>query len=1302
MKNQTNMKKILTLFAFFGACYLHAQVMPSPDASALIKGINTPVNLYNGVASVSIPLYEAESNGAGKIPVTIQYQTGGIKVQEISSVAGLGWQLQAGGAITRVVRSKPDDQVKYTTQIKYDQLRDVALNKEKYDFEKDLFFFAFPGGGGKFIFSKDIYSEANKYTRCNQSGYENCMDACGTSLDCFGGCEDSYESVKAYTCPGWYADDIVTLPSSDVQIRFYYRGKLNSYFVITDTQGNKFYFGQSSSSREKTILNSKDNFHNTEYKDENKKEFISTWHLDKVEFASLPASQNITFNYTGASITEETKSTIVPATSYANLYVDCMVGKSSGANCDDCMEFNKKISNPYNAFDNPVEWARYEFHIKYYRNSITTQKSTIQSKFVSSINFAKGKIRFAYASRSDLTNGLRLASVSLHDHTNKLVSRTELDHNYFSSNDSYYKGVKRGYVGDKGLRLKLEGIRKDGLVVSSFDYINDTHFHGGGIDKFELPPRDSYYTDHWGYYNGGPHQGQMYTWHKNVTVEGEAIGGIKKYHTQYAKANILTKIHYATGGHKEFFYGKHDHHGGVRVDRIVERDENNNNVVDIKYTYEDEYDDPNDISYVENHVVTVLQDRNEVTGKITPHIFESSKTFVFDLNGPTNGYGKVTEQNQITGSKAIHEFVNAGDRKLKYANKFFATVDTYQDEYWTNTTTPINIYAFPFTTPTLEFFDRGQEKKVTYFDENGVRTKVVEKFFKHDSEFDHTISNHSFHLYHLDEDAGLFVDNSFEYKFIVSEYFINTRNFKLDYVITKNFNDSGGLITENKTDYTYSSTFETIPIIVKSEVKDGTKVLYGKSKKTLYPFNKDEISIVHSNAVLDEMVEKNMIAVPVQNISSVREPGAYLYEYSGNSLTTFKKSHSLIVPHKSYIFPMTGLISYIFYVFDPQKFELISTMEYNDQGLIQSKIGQDKIKTEYEYDSRGYLTSVTMNPGVASLARTTHYEYYPLIGVKSTTDPNGRKTTHKYDERNRLLFTKDHNGNIVKRYRYNYANENNQANFSLSVDDGYNKTCKSVRFVVNKTGQEYGVTTYKWNFGDGSNSAQCGGGLEGPQPSGNSNGYESTSNYASHVFTEPGNYTVSVTAFNPEYGEEKVLTQNITIHELYAEAKIYGADSRENCSSSNGSQEFEHDSGAVDETIEGSGGSGSGHPSIYFSIGFDGAGARCQDYGTAFAVIKYKNQAGNWIAFGEDGRGNLPGAAFYTSTNDYTIDIMGEIQDNCSSIRQTAYHTITIKPCSSNSGGTGGTGGTGDGDGPIDPDGPSDEFLDPGDGGGVE
>lgn len=50
----------------------------------------------------------------------------------------------------------------------------------------------------------------------------------------------------------------------------------------------------------------------------------------------------------------------------------------------------------------------------------------------------------------------------------------------------------------------------------------------------------------------------------------------------------------------------------------------------------------------------------------------------------------------------------------------------------------------------------------------------------------------------------------------------------------------------------------------------------------------------------------------------------------------------------------------------------------------------------------------------------TSYTYDPLIGITSTTAPNGTKTSYTYDVMGRLSNVKNHGGNIIQQHSYNY------------------------------------------------------------------------------------------------------------------------------------------------------------------------------------------------------------------------------------------------------------------------------------------
>jgi hypothetical protein len=116
-------------------------IPPSPDALGMAKLVNTPVNHFTGSTSVGIPLAQISGKELS-IPVSLAYNASGIKVQEMAGSVGLGWNLSAGGMITRVVRGIPDD------------LTNGYCKANPTDFEPDLYFFSILGQSGKFVLDK--------------------------------------------------------------------------------------------------------------------------------------------------------------------------------------------------------------------------------------------------------------------------------------------------------------------------------------------------------------------------------------------------------------------------------------------------------------------------------------------------------------------------------------------------------------------------------------------------------------------------------------------------------------------------------------------------------------------------------------------------------------------------------------------------------------------------------------------------------------------------------------------------------------------------------------------------------------------------------------------------------------------------------------------------------------------------------------------------------------------------------------------------------------------------------------------
>src|SRR5882724_5547600 len=82
-------------------------IPPSPNAASFQKYGLTPVSFNTGVPNINIPVYEVKA-GDLSMPITLSYHYNGLKPKEEASWAGLGWNLNVGGCITRMKRGAVD------------------------------------------------------------------------------------------------------------------------------------------------------------------------------------------------------------------------------------------------------------------------------------------------------------------------------------------------------------------------------------------------------------------------------------------------------------------------------------------------------------------------------------------------------------------------------------------------------------------------------------------------------------------------------------------------------------------------------------------------------------------------------------------------------------------------------------------------------------------------------------------------------------------------------------------------------------------------------------------------------------------------------------------------------------------------------------------------------------------------------------------------------------------------------------------------------------------------------------------
>ncbi|WP_347923121.1 hypothetical protein [Pontimicrobium sp. SW4] len=142
---------------------LPSVIPPSPNAAAFHVYGNTQVNYYTGSANITIPLWEVKE-GDLSVPIYLKYTGGnGIKVEEMASWVGLGWSLNAGGAISRTIRGIADDVPLKgffaTTGIPIPNGSNFSVFDDiedgKLDSQPDMFMYNSPGSSGSFFYDYD-------------------------------------------------------------------------------------------------------------------------------------------------------------------------------------------------------------------------------------------------------------------------------------------------------------------------------------------------------------------------------------------------------------------------------------------------------------------------------------------------------------------------------------------------------------------------------------------------------------------------------------------------------------------------------------------------------------------------------------------------------------------------------------------------------------------------------------------------------------------------------------------------------------------------------------------------------------------------------------------------------------------------------------------------------------------------------------------------------------------------------------------------------------------------------------------
>ena len=259
----------------------------TPEAEAFSKYGNVSVSMYSGTPNISIPMYTVTGRELN-LPVSLTYDASGVKVTQLASQAGLGWNLNIGGRITRIVNGLVDDFIS-TSPISYTSVySDNKIYVGGNATNKTLAQLIQENLNPPQVF--DSLVNAVTYFKFLKDVSDNLLD---TQPDYFSFSALGYSDRFVYDFEN---KNFKALDNPRTKINVYFDAT-NSYitnWVVTIENGTKFYFNQGEKTHTEGSDTNGDSIVNQDY--------FSSWLLTKVE--SPNAKDTFLFSYTDLGLSE--------------------------------------------------------------------------------------------------------------------------------------------------------------------------------------------------------------------------------------------------------------------------------------------------------------------------------------------------------------------------------------------------------------------------------------------------------------------------------------------------------------------------------------------------------------------------------------------------------------------------------------------------------------------------------------------------------------------------------------------------------------------------------------------------------------------------------------------------------------------------------------------------------------------------------------------------------------------------------------------------------------------------------------
>jgi YD repeat-containing protein len=1050
----------------------------SPDVYNFEKFSLNPINYYVGKAVISVPIYTIKTGGI-EYSLTLGYDTGGIKVDQLASNVGLGWNLSKA-ILTRTVNQDNDFdntgslrlQSDYNTYSALDKINDfeaaydyntegklgyflqkqlnvqhLSDSRKRVDFVPDTYHFYANGFSTSFFFNDE-----NTPVEINPTGAKIVAIKSKQRFDkkVRGAYKDSAHQWQYGTGYNLLSQDFFTI-------------------YITTKEGIKYTFSDCDIAFNQVI---RDNNSNASEWIEPPAQ-ISAWHITKIE--DLNTLKSISFLYED----------YYPNPNNAPQLLDESLSQRN-------FEFVSYPTYPDWTLENTSGLCGYPFsngNIGGY-NLIINARTDVITKYLRKIIFDEGEISFKYSGdgdplynqsggpRLDVYGSEYLKDIILKDKKMKIIKSFHFNYDYFLSNYNVGEfNPDNSYNSFRYKRLKLTSFQELGKPSYIFTY-NET---------VKLPPINSFSVDFLGYYNNSQDalnvatftikpKPILYYYPNNFeksllpfpisNLQGYVLPGFfnreSNSNIDYVRAWSLNKIQYPIGGSTELIYeqnefeefGQNIKGGGLRIEKQILND-GFGVARTLKYSYlkENSVLSSGKLSSYPyfGHPTRKLFDV-EIDWQSNPPVITtpipnlSSSIFHFinfgksNLNADINsgayvGYSRVIETEVGNGKK---EFLFTSNALTDFQNEILRLHPQYSpfggaSSYtFCSTNYMIANSGMGANIFTDNSYKRGKMLQENVFSESNL--PLMKTIINYD---DNLINTYSFYQPFTRLRNLVSEENNFWY------LLVSKKDFKIAHYLPSTKTVSTYDTSGNHYDITSTLSYNLNGSLnsVHTNTSDGGFV------KKLYYYSQD--AQMTTEPQINDLIAANIIGVPIKT-----ETFKGLEKLTESKIVYAKDvtTSNLLLP--KYVYSKKGtdtnsnlekkitynqyddkgnLLQYtqengtpVSIIWGYNNTEVVAKIENIELANIPTALITAIQTVSDSYSSTESQVLDALNDLSTSTdvnlqrAMITTYTYISLVGVSTITDPNGVTITYEYDEFNRLKSVKDKNGNILSENEYHY------------------------------------------------------------------------------------------------------------------------------------------------------------------------------------------------------------------------------------------------------------------------------------------